>query len=199
MPDKTDLALFLSIVAIILAIIFSGDDTASFITGSDLNQPYGEAWNKGNHNTSAPFETVDLVTADVYVKVNNLTTGALYGVQHTNGTGDLIILTTGVYHFTANVDASAVTVGSEYGLKVFVNTDGYNTCYAHNDLSTDVSEMVIDCFVCATAGQNISIKYDDHADPVRDLYLWTANIAVELVNTGISDCTAFSAFTSRSG
>jgi len=196
--EKSDVALILAGVAIILVFVLGGEDTANFITASDLNRPYGEMWNKGNHNTSSPFQTLDLVTSDVYVKVTNFNTGIINGVLHTNNTGDLRISTTGVYHLTANVDVSAINVGGEYGLKAFVNTDGYNNCYAYKNLSTDITEMVIDCFVCAAVGQNISIKYDDHSDPVRDLYLWTANVAIELVDSSKGDCSAFSAFTSRS-
>lgn len=197
--DRVDAALILAGIAIILAFVLSGDDTAGFISSADLNRPYGEAWGKGSHSLNVPFEVVDLVTPDTYVKVNNLTTGALYGVSHTNLTGDLVIINTGVYHLTANVDASAVSVGGEYGLKAFVNGDGYNNCYAHNDLTVSVTEMVIDCFVCATAGQNISIRVDDHANPVRDLDLWEANLAIELVDNRFSNCSAFSGFISRSG
>lgn len=135
-----------------------------------INNIYGEDWNKADNG----FETIDLVTPDVYVRATKLGAGSNNGF--TVSDGNLIAQYGGMYYVTARVSAYAVSVSGEYGMKVYINDTGQNNCYSHTHLNTNESDMVVSCLVRLTAGQNINLRFDDHASPVRDIVLTSANI-----------------------
>ena len=155
-------------------VLVIGDINATGnITG---NQIYGEMWNKGDYSGAVPFETVDLVTPNVYVQIKNLTTGELNGFTHVNETGNLTVQVAGLYNLNANVDVIPASVGGQYGMKVYVNDVGYNKCYDHKNMAVEVSALRINCDIRVSVGDNINIRFDDHSNPVRDLELYYANV-----------------------
>jgi hypothetical protein len=79
---------------------------------------------------------------------------------------------------TANVKV-AVTGGApagEYGMKLYVNETGQNNCYDHFHVGADQISMVITCLVRINKGDNVSIRFDDHASPVTDLTFYASNL-----------------------
>ena len=139
------------------------------------NQIYGEDYNK----LDGGFETVDLVTPDVYVRATKLGAGSLNGF--TVSDGNLIATYSGMYLLNSKASVS-VGITGEIGMKAFVNDTGQNNCYSHQHLSGNVYDMMITCLVRLTAGQNVNIRFDDHTNPVSDITIDAMN--VNLVRVG---------------
>ena len=135
-----------------------------------INNYYGEMWNKSDTG----FEKVDLVSTDTYVKVQNLSAGTNNGF--TNGNGNLTAQFSGMYSVNAKVGATATAIAGEYGMKIFVNEVGQYNCYDHEEPSTAPIGFIIICLVRLNAGDVVSVRFDDHADPVRDLILYNGNV-----------------------
>jgi len=138
------------------------------------NQIYGEDWNKSDTG----FETVDLVTTDVYVRVRNLTAGLNNGF--TVSDGNLIAIYSGVYQVNAKIGAKSVAVGGDNGMKVFVNDVGQNQCYDHESTNQNnmIGFIIAGCMVRLNAGDKVNIRFDDHMNPVSDLVLYNANVNI---------------------
>ena len=144
------------------------------ITGSRL---YGEMWNKNDDG----FVTVNLITPDAYVQIDNLNAGSMNGVSLEN-TANLTVASAGMYNIKATFSATAGGNG-EFGFKIYVNGAGQNDCYAHGKVATGGAvPFGIDCLVSLSAGDNVGLYVDDHANPVNDPTIKSANI--NLVNIG---------------
>ena len=159
---------------------FAGDYNSQilYIDGnkiSTINQIYGEDYNK----VDGGFETIDLVTPDVYVRVTKLGAGNLNGF--TVSDGNLIAQYDGMYLLNSKASVS-VGISGDSGMKAFVNDTGQNNCYSHQHLSGNVYDMMITCLVRLTAGQNVNIRFDDHMNPVSDITIDAMNI--NLVRVG---------------
>jgi len=148
-------------------------DVAGNITG---NQIYGEMWNKDDNS----FETIDLVTSNVYVRATNLTAGSLNGFSYANG--NLTAQVKGTYSVNAKIGAIAAAIAGEYGMKVYINDVGQNNCYDHEEPSISPIGFIITCLIPLNVGDRVNIRFDDHSNPVRDLNLLNANI--NLVRVG---------------
>lgn len=131
---------------------------------------YGEMWNKSD----ASFEMVDLVNPAEYVKIHNLEAGDLNGFTSTDG--NLTADVEGRYQVIAKVGAKSTAVAGEYGMKVYINEVGQNDCYDHEEPSTSPIGFIATCIVSLSVGDNLNIRFDDHANPVRDINLLNANI-----------------------
>jgi hypothetical protein len=142
------------------------------ITG---NYIIGEMWNK----LYAGFETVDLVTNNTYVQIKNLTAGDLNGF--TTAGGNLTPLISGKYRISVVSSLQAVSVGGEYGMKVFINDTGVEDCYDTDDLGGTMGHMGINCFTNINTGDNINIRMDDHSNPVRDVIISYMNVNAERI------------------
>lgn len=156
----------------------------NFIINSNLivngnftgNQIYGEMWNRTLGTITTGFETIDLVTVDVYVMVKKLNCGNNNGFTCINGTGNLTAQVSGMYqiNIASSVNEGAVTI---YGMKIFVDNIGQNNCYNHFHTFLQASgNPTISCLVRINAGSNLSIGFDDHTNPVTDLILSSMNV-----------------------
>jgi hypothetical protein len=144
-----------------------------------INNIYGEMWNK----LDTGFETVDLVTTDVYVKANNFTCGDLNGFSCTNGVGNLTAQVAGKYKVTIKIGATSTLASGDNGMKLYINEVGQNDCYDHEHTSADPIGFISDCITTLAVGDNLNVRFDDHAGLVSDLVLVTANInAVRIGN-----------------
>lgn len=133
---------------------------------------YGEMWNKQD----AGFEVVNLVTPEVYVRVQNLTSGQLSGVAHSNG--NMTIGVNGKYKIDATISLEAAG-NSEYGIKVFKNNTSLTNCYAHVHLASGNADNVgISCMVSLARNDVIDIRIDDHSNPVNDPTLVSTNLNI---------------------
>jgi len=125
---------------------------------------YGEIWN----HTYDGFQTIDLITPDVYVPITALYVGNLNGFTSTNGTGNLTAQIAGRYKvtLTASIGKGAV---SAYGIKLFINDVGNDKCYSHFDtIATMGGIPSFSCIIYLSVGNVVQIKVDDHANPVND-------------------------------
>jgi hypothetical protein len=140
------------------------------------NQIYGGDWNK----QEGGFETVDLVTQDVYVRVRKLGAGALNGFTATDG--NLIAHYSGMYQVTTTASVEAATGQGEYGMKGFVNETGYNNCYAHMQLDRVPAIITANpsftCFVRMNAGDKFNTRFDNHEADVRDIVISSMNTTI---------------------
>lgn len=137
-----------------------------------INMIYGEIYNKSDTG----FETVDLVTQDVYVPVKNLvSTGNINGFKTAGG--NLTAQVSGMYKATAKVGVLASSTAGDNGMKIFINNNGQDNCYDHEHTSTTVPIVFpIDCLIRINTGDNVSIRFDDHNNPVGDLILLNGNL-----------------------
>lgn len=176
------LFIFMLFVSIITYSTTYIDDTQIVVnnithTGNtSLNLFYAEAWNKADHSTAVPFETIVLSTPDTYVQVTNLTNGSINGFTLSNG--NFTALYGGVYLLNSYADAVAVLVGGEYGMKVFINNNGQNDCYNHKDMTTDIHTFMVSCIIRVNPNDIINVRFDDHANPTRNLQLYYTNINI---------------------
>jgi hypothetical protein len=154
---------------------FSGLDVAGNINqtsgNATINMIYGEMYCKNDTGCGV----IDLVTSDVYVAMRNQTAGNNNGFTLT-GASNLTAQHSGIYKAEAKVAVTAGSPAGEYGMKLYVNETGQNNCYDHFHVGADQVSMVITCLVRANAGQNISIRFDDHASPVTDLTVYASNL-----------------------
>lgn len=135
-----------------------------------INNIYGEMYNKSDSG----FETVDLVTQDVYVRVKNLSCGENNGVLCSGG--NLTVLYQGLYKVDAVLSSSDGASG-EHGFKIFLNETGQDKCYNHEHATTTAKPLAISCYVRVNATHNkISLRIDDHANPVNDITLYATNV-----------------------
>ena len=152
-----------------LPFIFKEDlDVAGNITG---NQIYGEMYCKNDTGCGV----VDLVTQDVYVAMANQTAGNLNGFT-LNGASNLTAQVSGLYQVNAKASISGGTPAGDYGMKLYLNETGQNNCYDNFKVSADHISMIITCLVRINAGQNISIRFDDHMNPVTDITIYATNV-----------------------
>jgi hypothetical protein len=137
-----------------------------------INMIYGELYNVSD----TYFYTIDLVTPEVYVIVNNLTAGNINGFTHNSY--NLTAQYSGLYKVGAKFGIEAVSgVGGENGMQLFVNDVEQPNCYDHEHTSpTQPIGFIIDCFTRLNAGDNVSIKFDDHMAPVTDLRVLNGNL-----------------------
>lgn len=137
-----------------------------------INNIYGEIWNKSDTG----FFTVDLVSVDTYVPVDNLTSGSINGFNHNNY--NLTAQYAGVYKVGAKFGIIASGgAGGDNGMMLFINSAGQNNCYDHEHTSsTQPIGFIIDCIVRLNIGDNVSIRFDDHQSPVTDLIALNGNI-----------------------
>jgi hypothetical protein len=144
-----------------------------------INNIYGEMWNE----LDTGFETVDLVTTDVYVKANNFTCGDLNGFSCTNGVGNLTAQVGGKYKVTIKIGATSTLASGDSGMKLYINEVGQNDCYDHEHTSSDPIGFISDCITTLAVGDRLNVRFNDHAGVVSDLVLITANInAVRIGN-----------------
>ena len=128
------------------------------------NMIYGGSWNK----TTGGFETVNLVTTQVYVPITKLRTDMNNGVTITNGTGNMTIQMQGTYQVTVGASIGQGQV-SEYGMKLYLNEVGQDKCYSHFETSAAIGGTpFFTCFLNLVAGDVINVRMDDHTNPVND-------------------------------
>jgi hypothetical protein len=156
---------------------FSGLDVSGDLNqtsgNATINNIYGEFYNK----VYGGFETIDLATSEVYVKITNSTCGLQNGFTCVNGRGNLTANVDGVYKVSFTISAEAVSTSGEYGTKLFVNGVGKNNCYAFNNfLNGDSLSGGFNCIVNLNANDVLNIGVDDHANPVRDLIVNSMNL-----------------------
>jgi len=142
-----------------------------------INMVYGEMWNK----TDGGFEIVDLVDPDVYVQSVMLECGDLNGFSCSGG--NLTAQIGGLYRVNGRVSAEGISVAGQYGMKLFINDDGQNDCYSHVHLATNSYDMMISCLITLSVGDDVGIYFDDHANPVRDIELMSANVNLVRIGT----------------
>jgi hypothetical protein len=142
-----------------------------------INMIYGEMYCKNDSGCG----TIDLVSADVYVAMANQTSGNNNGFA-LNGATNLTAQYSGMYKAEAKVVVTGGVPAGEYGMKLYINETGQNNCYDHFHVGADQVSMVITCLVRINAGDNVSIRFDDHASPVTDLTIYASNL--NLVRVG---------------
>ena len=125
-----------------------------------------------NGKNDAGFETIDLVTPDAYVASAGMSTGLVSGMTFNAGT--LVATYEGTYWIKASVSGEAATAG-EYGMKIYINSTGKNELYAHSHIGTSAG-MSLNGIVALAATDIISLRFDDHSNPVRDLVLLSAGV-----------------------
>ena len=130
---------------------------------------YGSMYGKND----AGFETIDLVDPDTYVASASMSTGLLSGMTFNAGT--LVATYAGTYLITAVASGYAGTLG-EYGMKIFVGDTGKDNLYGHAHITTTATMMSLTGIVALAASDIISLRFDDHANPVRDLVLKSAGV-----------------------
>lgn len=130
---------------------------------------YGSMYGKND----AGFETIDLVTPDAYVASAGMSTSLVSGMTFNAGT--LVATYAGTYLITAQVSAEAGTLG-EYGMKIFIGATGKDNLYAHSNIGADAVTLSLNGIVALAASDIISLRFDDHANPVRDLVLKSASV-----------------------
>lgn len=136
-----------------------------------VNNIYGGDWNK----LDGGFEVVDLVTPNVYVRATRRTGFNLNGVSVSDG--NLVVSVGGMYLVITS--SSVQALGSEFGMKGFVNDTGMNNCYAHFHTQVNsTSNPNFNCLVRMVAGQNFNVRFDDHSNPVNDLILESMNVII---------------------
>jgi hypothetical protein len=138
------------------------------------NMIYGEDWNKADGG----FETVDLVTQDVYVRATKLGAGSLNGF--TVADGNLIATYGGMYQVTTTASVTRSGTGGEYGMKGFVNDTGQNNCYSHFHLAvtTPNANPSFTCFVRLAVGDKYNTRFDNHDVSVEDIILESMNTTI---------------------
>lgn len=142
------------------------------------NQIYGEMYCKNDSGCG----TIDLVTKEVYGAMYNQTAGNNNGFMLVGGT-NLTSLVSGLYMINAKATVTAVSPAGEFGMKVFVDESGQNNCYDHFHVDLTEVSMVLTCLTRINAGQNLSIRFDDHVNPVTDLIIYATNLnAVRIGN-----------------
>lgn len=128
------------------------------------NMIYGGSWNK----TTGGFETVNLVTPEVYVPITKLIAEMTNGVTITNGTGNMTIQMGGTYQVILGASIEQGQV-SQYGIKLFINNVGQDKCYSHFEtLATVGGTPSFICFLNLVSGDVINVRMDDHTNPVND-------------------------------
>ena len=152
--------------------IFIGEDREIGI-GLDLIPygNYGELWNKSDDG----FETLDLVTTDVYVPVTKLNVGDLNGFSSIGG-GNLTAQVGGKYK--ACLAMSGESMGnSEYGAKLFINSVGQDDCYSHIHFKvSDANSFSVCCIITLNINDDVQIMIDDHVGAPNDLLVKSFNL-----------------------
>lgn len=162
---------------------FSGLDVTGNLNqtsgNATINMIFGQAWNKSDTG----FARVDLVTTDVYVRLNNLSCSATNnGVACINLSGNLTIQVSGIYEINAKAGVTSALAGGDNGMKIFVNEVGQNECYDHEHTSTDpIGFIIAGCQVRLNTGDNVSVRFDDHAGIVSDLIVYNANLNIKRI------------------
>jgi hypothetical protein len=136
-----------------------------------INMIYGEMYCKNDSGCGK----IDLVTSDVYVAMRNQTAGNLNGFT-LNGATNLTAQHSGMYKAEAKVAVTAGSPAGEYGMKLYINETGQNNCYDHFHVASDQVSMVISCLVRINSGDNVSIRFDDHASLITDLTVYASNL-----------------------
>ncbi len=129
---------------------------------------YGNMYGKND----AGFETIDLVNPDTYVASAGMSTGLVSGMTFNAGT--LVATYAGTYLIIAHASAEAATTG-EYGMKIFIGATGKDNLYSHAHIGASAT-MSLQGIVALAAADVISLRFDDHANPVRDLVLLSASV-----------------------
>ena len=141
---------------------------------------YGEMWNK----TYGGFQTIDLVTSEVYAFITSVECGVIKDFSCVSSTGNLTVNNAGKYLITLSLSAEAVVTAGEYGTKLFVNGVGQDNCYAFNDFENGVSSSsTFTCLKRLYVGDVLRVGVDDHANPVRDLTINSYNLNVVKINS----------------
>ena len=149
------------------------------IGNASINMIYGEMWNKSDTS----FARIDLVTPDVYVPLLNLTSGTNNGITINHGQ-NMTFRYSGVYKITAKVGVEASSISGEDGMKIFIDGTGYDNCYDHEHTSTTQPiGFILDCVLRVNAWSNLTVRFDDHTNPVSDLNVLNANINVLRIGT----------------
>jgi len=143
-------------------------DVLGNITG---NSYYGEMknWTDGGY-TATPIGVA------VYHNVTNLKAGLNNGFIVINRAGNLGGTAlqpqySGVYKITAKITIQ-ITSGGLYGFGVVVNSvnpEITGDCYSRKQGDGNWDTIPIDCFYGLNAGDNLTLVYDDEANPVKAL------------------------------
>ena len=135
---------------------------------------YGGSWNK----TTGGFETVNLVTPDVYVQITKLICNGLNGFTCVNGTGNLTAQYNGYYLVMVDGGINKGFI-SEFGIKLFINGVPQDLCYSHFDTTATIGgSPSFNCYVRLNAGDNIGVYIDDHTNPVNDPEIENFNLNI---------------------
>jgi len=161
--------LFLILILSLLLVSCTNDRTLIIPTSTTS---YGELYNKLDEG----FEMIDLITPDVYVQVTNLTLGNSNGFTSINLSGNLKAINKGYYKVSVSSSVYAVSVGGQYGMKLFLDDTPLNNCYDSNDLSGTHTPMTFGCLVYMNVGESLSVRFDDHSNPVRDVAITSMNL-----------------------
>jgi hypothetical protein len=163
--------------ALLLLLLFSGCTQKEYLI-TPTQGYYGSDWNK----LDGGFETVDLNTPDVYVRVKKLGAGLLNGFAVADG--NLIPQHSGVYDLSVVASVGQTTGSSEYGMKVFVNDSNHPECYSHFHISNvaPTATPAIDCLIRLNAGDKINVRFDDHSSPVQDIVIDSLNLTAKWIS-----------------
>jgi len=171
---KTKIYLIFLLLLLSLSLL-SCSDQRTLIIPSSSSTSYGEIYNK----LDSGFEIIDLVTPDMYVQVTNLTLGSLNSFTSTNG--NLTATNKGYYKVSVSSSVYATSVGGQYSMKLYNNEIGLNNCYDSNDLGGTHTPMGFNCIVYMDTGDSLSVRFDDHSNPVRDVVVTSMNLNTVLI------------------
>jgi hypothetical protein len=93
-----------------------------------------------------------------------------------NGGTNLTAQYSGLYQANAKVSITGGTPKGQFGMKLYVNNTGQNNCYDHFEVGGDHISMVIICLIRINSGSNVSVRFDDHANPVTDVTFYVSNL-----------------------
>lgn len=157
-----------------------GGDT-EIIGNLTANTIYGGMWNY----TDLGFNITPLGVG-VYTNVSGLEKGDANGVDFEDSIG-LRVLISGEYRIEAQLSATFGNNG-EYGFCASINSGNCeiypnNKCYIRLTGTARVEGQSITCLRKLTAGDLVTLMFDDEANPVQNILVQTANLNIVRVGS----------------
>jgi len=150
-----------------------------------INLPYGEMknWTDGGYIATPTGVGIYNNLSTTIMGLNN---GFTFGTRtNANGGNYLQAQMSGVYKVTGKLSVNIGT-GGLYGFGIVVNSanpEVTGDCYSRRTGTGDWDTIPIDCFYRLNAGDNLTLVYDDEANPVKTLLIEKVEInAVRIGN-----------------